>query len=140
MIVLATAGVQPEKGNQTLYLLRDTRSGRVLVARNLLSSAREEVASLIDEVLALKVPILGLISDKQESICLAIERRLPEVPHQLCHFHLFTGRRTTNQRSGPELEKQQKVGGLREVEVEVKVAKDASLEGKWCVIVWRCER
>jgi len=29
-IILAIDGVQPEKGNETLYLLRDTRSGRVL--------------------------------------------------------------------------------------------------------------
>ena len=86
-IILAIDGVQPEKGNETLYLLRDLISGRVLVARNLVSSATDEIEKLIGEVLALGVPILGVISDKQESICLAIERQLPKVPHQLCHYH-----------------------------------------------------
>lgn len=37
-IVLAADGIQPEKGNETLWLFRDVISGRVLAARNLLSS------------------------------------------------------------------------------------------------------
>jgi hypothetical protein len=86
-IILAIDGIQPEKGNEALYLLRDLISGRVLVARNLAASATAEIEKLIGEVLALGVPILGVISDKQESICLAIERQLPGVPHQLCHYH-----------------------------------------------------
>ena len=30
---------------------------------------------------------LALVTDKQESICLAVERQLSGVPHQLCHYH-----------------------------------------------------
>ena len=30
---------------------------------------------------------MGVISDKQESICQAVERQLPGVSHQLCHYH-----------------------------------------------------
>jgi hypothetical protein len=86
-IILSIDGVQPEKGNETLYLLRDLPSGRVLVARNLLSSASAELEALIEEVVALGVPVLGVVSDKQESICLAVARQLAGVPHQLCHFH-----------------------------------------------------
>jgi hypothetical protein len=33
------------------------------------------------------VPIRGVISDGQQTIRQAVERCLPEVPHQLCHFH-----------------------------------------------------
>ena len=88
-IILAIDGIQPEKGNETLYLLRDLVSGRVLVARNLASSATPEIEKLIEAVLALEVPILGVVSDKQDSICLAIDRQLPGVPHQLCHYHFL---------------------------------------------------
>jgi hypothetical protein len=35
-IVLAADGIQPEKGNETLWLFRDVLSGRILAARNLL--------------------------------------------------------------------------------------------------------
>lgn len=88
-IVLAIDGVQPEKGNETLYLLRDLQSGRTLVARNLRSSSTQEIAKLIEEVKALGVPILGVISDKQDSICKAIEQCLPKVPHQICQYHFL---------------------------------------------------
>lgn len=86
-ILLSIDGVQPEKGNETLYLLRELQTGRVLVARNLRSSSTPEIQKLIEEVKALGLPILGVVSDKQESICLAVERSLPKVPHQLCHYH-----------------------------------------------------
>jgi len=74
--------VQPEKGNETLSLLRDLQSRRVLVARKLLSSASTEIEALIEEVLALGVAVLGVVSDKQESRCLAIARKLPGIPYQ----------------------------------------------------------
>jgi hypothetical protein len=86
-VLLSIDGVQPEKGNETLYLLRELQTGRVLVARNLRSSSTPEIQKLIDEVLELGLPILGVVSDKQESICLAIARSLPGVPHQVCHYH-----------------------------------------------------
>ena len=86
-IILAIDGIQPEKGNETVYLLREVRLGRVLVAANLLSSATEEIEKLIEQVKQLGVPIIGVVSDKQHSICLAIKRQLPEIPHQLCQYH-----------------------------------------------------
>ncbi len=36
---------------------------------------------------ALEVPIGGVITDGQLSIRAAVAQALPEVPHQLCHFH-----------------------------------------------------
>ncbi|MFO0957697.1 MAG: transposase [Isosphaeraceae bacterium] len=33
------------------------------------------------------MPIAGVVSDGQTSIRKAVERALPGVPHQLCHFH-----------------------------------------------------
>jgi hypothetical protein len=86
-IVLAVDGIQPEKGNETLWLFRDHLSGRILLARNLLSSGNVELAPLLKEVKEIGVPILGVISDKQSSICLAVEKELPGAPHQLCQYH-----------------------------------------------------
>ena len=86
-IILAIDGVQPEKSHETLYILRDVRSGCVLVARTLLSSATTEIEQLLDEVLGLGLPIVGVVSDKQESICLAVRHKLPTVPHQICQYH-----------------------------------------------------
>lgn len=127
-IILAIDGVQPEKGNETLYLLRDLWSRRVLVARNLLSSASAEIAALLEEVLALGVEIHGVISDKQESLCLAIARTLPEVPHQLCHFHYLRDAALPVCEADRKLKKElkQKVRGVREVERKVAVQQTAA--------------
>lgn len=120
-IVLAADGIQPEKGNETLWLFRDVQSGRVLLARNLLSSSRDELAPLIAEIKKIGVPILGVISDKQASLCLAIEKELPDVPHQLCQFHYLRDAAQPVCDADRKLKKQlkQKVRGLRQVERQV---------------------
>lgn len=129
-IILAIDGVQPEKGNETLWLLRDVRSGRVLIARNLLSSGSMEISSLIREVKQIGVPLLGVISDKQESLCLAVEKELPGLPHQLCHYHYLRQVAQPVCEADRTLKKQlkQKVRGIREV--ERKVASERSDEGR----------
>jgi hypothetical protein len=86
-IILAIDGGQPEKGNATLSLLRALQSRRVLVARHLLSSASAELEALSEAVLALGGAIQGGVSDKQESLCLAMARTVPGVPHQVWQFH-----------------------------------------------------
>src|SRR3954464_15051910 len=87
-VILAIDGLQPDVGHEVLWVLRDCLSGEILLARSLLSSCRDDLAGLIDEVLqALEVPIVGVISDGQDSIRKAVAKALPGVPHQLCHFH-----------------------------------------------------
>jgi len=87
-VVLALDGLQPEKGHEVLWVLRDVLSGEVLLARSLLGATADDVGGLIRAVRAdLPVPIVGAISDGQESIRLAVARALPGVPHQLCQFH-----------------------------------------------------
>ena len=87
-VVLALDGLQPDVGHEVLWVLRDVLSGEVLLARSLLSSAHEDLAQLIGEVrAALSVPIVGVVSDGQESIRKAVKKALDGVPHQLCQFH-----------------------------------------------------
>ena len=87
-VILAIDGLQPDVGHEVLWVLRDCLSGEVLLARSLLSACETELASLLREVQqALGVPIRGVISDGQHSIRKAVQTVLPDVPHQLCHFH-----------------------------------------------------
>jgi hypothetical protein len=87
-IILALDGLQPDVGHEVLWVLRDCLSGEVLLARSLLSATQEDLAALLTEVQqAVRVPIAGVISDGQLSMRRAVARALPEVPHQLCHFH-----------------------------------------------------
>jgi hypothetical protein len=88
---LSIDGMQPDVGHEVLWIIRDCLSGEVLLARTLLSSTRGDLAALLKEVKEvldpLAVPIKGIVSDGQQTIRQAVERSLPNVPHQLCHFH-----------------------------------------------------
>src|SRR6266566_1992689 len=86
-IIVSVDGIQPEKGNETVYLVRDALTGRVLAAENVTSSETVEMKALLAPVVALGVKVLGTISDAQESELLAVEQLWPEVPHQVCQFH-----------------------------------------------------
>ena len=87
-VILALDGLQPDVGNEVLWVLRDCLSGEVLLARSLLSATQDDLATLLREVKqALQVPIVGVITDGQPSIRAAVAQALPDVPHQLCHFH-----------------------------------------------------
>jgi hypothetical protein len=87
-VILALDGLQPDVGHEVLWVLRDCLSGEVLLARSLLSATQADLAVLLQTVRhAVRVPIVGVISDGQLSLRGAVAAVFPEVPHQLCHFH-----------------------------------------------------
>jgi hypothetical protein len=87
-VILAIDGLQPDVGHEVLWVIRDCLSGEILLAKSLPSSTRDDLATLLTEVKgALDVPIVGVISDGQDSIRKAVKKALDGVPHQLCHFH-----------------------------------------------------
>jgi hypothetical protein len=86
-IIVSVDGIQPEKGNETIYLVRDTLTGRVLSAENVTSSETAVMKALLAPVATLGVRVLGTITDAQESELQAVEQLWPEVPHQVCQFH-----------------------------------------------------
>lgn len=88
-IILAIDGLQPEKGHDTLYLFRDTISQTNLLTRAVSNSNATNLVALIDEVKQLDIPILAVVTDKQHSLVLAVDKALPTTPHQLCQFHFF---------------------------------------------------
>jgi hypothetical protein len=88
-IILSIDGVQPEKGNETLYVIREVLSGMILAAKNLKSSATQELKNFIQPILEWDYPIIGFISDGQQSLRMAIEELAPHVPYQYCQFHYF---------------------------------------------------
>src|SRR5712692_3830895 len=86
-IIVSVDGIQPEKGNETVYVVRDALTGRVLSAENVTSSETAVIKALLAPVVALGVKVLGTITDAQESELLAVEELWPKVPHQVCQFH-----------------------------------------------------
>src|SRR5256886_4315693 len=69
-IIVSVDGIQPEKGNETVYVVRDALTGRVLAAENVTSSETAVMKALLAPVVALeverKVKVLGTITDAQQ--------------------------------------------------------------------------
>src|SRR6266545_5542804 len=80
-LVLTIDGLQPEKGHETLYVVRELMSKRVWFAEPLLSSATQEVQRLI--VLARQW------ADKQDAFVKAIAEEFSGTPHRYCQNHFM---------------------------------------------------
>jgi hypothetical protein len=86
-IILALDGLQPEPGEAPLWVVREVLSGAVLGAAPLAAATAEALAGLLHPVRAAGVPVLGVVSDAQAAIRLAVADVFPGVPHQLCQWH-----------------------------------------------------
>jgi hypothetical protein len=86
-ILLSIDGIQPDAGNETIYLIRDVLTGRILNAENTTESTKERLKQILAPVMALKLPVIGVISDAQPTELQAVADLWPEVPHQICQFH-----------------------------------------------------
>jgi len=143
-VILALDGLQPDVGHEVLWVLRDVRSGAVLLARSLLSATAGDLVPLLAEVRdALAgharedrederpvVPILGVISDGQHSIRKAVARALPGVPHQLCQFHYLreAARPIFEADRHAKKELKKRVRGVRPIERELEGRTDDAAE------------
>jgi hypothetical protein len=127
-VVLAIDGLQPDVGHEVLWVLRDALSGEVLLARSLLSSTQDDLAKLIGEVKgALAVPVVGVVSDGQDSIRKAVKQALDGVPHHLCHFHYLreAAKPVYEADRHAKVQLKKKVRGVRPIERKVEGRDDA---------------
>src|SRR5947209_2358189 len=127
-VVLAIDGLQPDVGHEVLWVLRDALSGEVLLARSLLSSTQDDLARLLTEVKgALAVPVVGVVSDGQDSIRKAVQAALDGVPHQLCHFHYLreAAKPVYEADRHAKVQLKKKVRGIRPIERRVEGRDDA---------------
>jgi len=90
--IIGVDGMQPEKGNDCLYIVRELQCGVTLLAENLEDSSQEALCKRILEPLKELLQALGLswggvVSDAQETLRLAIGQSLPGIPHQACQLH-----------------------------------------------------
>ena len=91
-IVIGIDGMQPERGNKMLYLVREPQLGLTLVAE-ILDEGGHEILSeqlllpLKEMMAELGVVCRGIVSDAQPSIRMAVANTLPEVPYQVCQAH-----------------------------------------------------
>ena len=124
-IILTIDGLQPEKGHETLYVVRELTQKRVWFAVPLLSATAPEVQRLIAqakqwaEILGKRVILW--VSDKQDAFVTGIAAEFPEVPHRYCdnHFLRDAAKPVLDADSHAKVQMRKKVRGLRGIERSV---------------------
>lgn len=128
---LSIDGLQPEKGHETLYAVRELRVGRVWFAQALLSSSTDEVRRLLvrarDFARTLGKSVRMWLSDKQDAFVKGVAAEFPGVPHRYCsnHFLRDLAKPTLELDSHAKVQMRKKVRGLRAVEGAVLRARQA---------------
>jgi hypothetical protein len=124
-IILCIDGLQPEKGHETLYVVRELTRKRVWFAEPLLSATEDEVRRLITKAKewagSLGRPVGLWMSDKQDAFVKAIAAEFPDVPHRYCdnHFLRDLARPVLEADSHAKVQMRKKVRGLRQIEQAV---------------------
>lgn len=92
-VILSIDGIQPEKGHDPLYVVREFRKQRVWFAEALLSSSNAEIRKLIQRAKQiaqpLSKPVRGWVSDKQDAFVTTIRVEFPNKPHRYCNNHFL---------------------------------------------------
>jgi hypothetical protein len=123
-LVLTIDGLQPEKGHETLYTVREVNAKRVWFAEALLSSSAGEVRRLLERAHemteSLGKPVQLWMSDKQDAFVRGIARVFPGVPHRYCvnHFLRDLAKPMLKADSHAKVKMRKKVRGLRAIERE----------------------
>jgi hypothetical protein len=124
-LVLSIDGLQPEKGHETLYVVREIGQKRVWFAEALLSSSAAEVQRVLARARAwverLDLPVRCWISDKQDAFVTGIAAEFPGVPHRYCsnHFVRDLAKPVLEADSHTKVQIRKKVRDLRVIEREV---------------------
>jgi hypothetical protein len=124
-IILCIDGLQPEKGHETLYVVRELTQKRVWFAEPLISSTEDEVRRLITKakewVESLGTPVGLWMSDKQDAFVKGIAAEFPDVPHRYCdnHFLRDVAKPVLEADSHAKVQMRKKVRGLRTIEQAV---------------------
>jgi len=126
-LILAIDGLQPEKGHETLYVVRELVQKRVWFAKALLSSATPEVQQLLVQARTwaerLGKPVRLWMSDKQDAFVQGIAAEFPGVPHRYCanHFLRDVAKPVLEADSRAKVKMRRTIRGLRTIEREVLV-------------------
>jgi hypothetical protein len=124
-IILSIDGLQPEKGHETLYVVRELTQKRVWFAEALISATADEVRRLVAQAKEWATSLdktVGLwVSDKQDAFVTAIAAEFPDVAHRYCdnHFLRDVGKLVLEADSHAKVQMRRKVRGLRKTEQAV---------------------
>ena len=135
-IILCIDGLQPEKGHETLYVVRELTQKRVWFAEPLLSATEDQVRRLITKANEwaqfLGTPVGLWMSDKQDAFVKGIAAEFPDVPHRYCdnHFLRDVAKPVLEADSHAKVQMRKKVRGLRQIEQAVLQRQKVETQGE----------
>jgi hypothetical protein len=92
-VILSIDGLQPEKGHETLYVVRELTQKRVWFAEALISATADEVRRLIAQAKewaeALSKPVALGLSDRPDAFVTGVAAEFPGGPHRSCQNHFL---------------------------------------------------
>src|SRR3954471_10747045 len=124
-IILTIDGLQPEKGHETLFVVRELTGKRVWFAEALLPATAAEIRPLIARAKAwaesLGLSVRLWVSDQQDAFVSEIAAVFPDVPHRYCanHFLRDLAKPVLEADSHAKVQMRKKVRGLRGIERSV---------------------
>jgi hypothetical protein len=124
-LILSIDGLQPEKGHETLYVVREMTLKRAWFGEALISSTAAEVRRLFVKARQwaeqLGKPVQLWVSDKQDAFLTGIAAEFPGVPHRYCsnHFVRDLAKPILEADSNAKVKMRSKVRGLRSIERDV---------------------
>jgi hypothetical protein len=134
-IILSIDGLQPEKGHETLYVVRELIRKRVWFAEPLISATADEVRRLIAKAKQwatdLDKSVALWMSDRQDAFVTGIAAEFPDVPHRYCenHFLRDLAKPVLEADSHAKVQMRREVRGLRVIEQAVlKQQKERAME------------
>ena len=135
-IILSIDGLQPEKGHETLYVVRELTGKRVWFAVPLITATAAEVRRLIAQARAwaefLGKPVALWLSDRRDAFVTGIAAEFPGVPHRYCdnHFLRDVAKPALEADSHAKVQMRKKVRGPRKIEQAVLKRQDAQASGR----------
>jgi hypothetical protein len=121
-IILSIDGLQPAKGHETLYVVRELTRKCVWFAEPLISATAGEVRRLIAKARewaeSLGRPVALWMSDRQDAFVTGVAAEFPGVPHRYCanHFLRDVAKPVLEADSHAKVQMRKKVRGLRKIE------------------------
>lgn len=88
-IVLMCDGVQFEERSPVLYLVWDAISGEPLFGERRPYRGEDDLVPLLERVRDMRVPVIGVVTDKETGLVPAVVRVFPGVPYQYCQTHFL---------------------------------------------------
>lgn len=103
--------LEPERGNEILYIVREIQAWEILFAKFLKFSDEDTILNEIYKLLKelsdkIKLPVIWLNADKQLTLTSAFKRIFPNVPIQHCQSHFLKAVRSPIQEESSKMSKE----------------------------------